>query len=427
VERLFPPLEKAWAFGKGGFSPNVLELVCDFSQELRGFPTAHRLLKKSLPLAITQTQVWEQSERVGADLVRRRDAAMLDLQRGQGPQSAPNAPEVLILSPDGGRLQDRERPVGDRWCEYKVLTIYRITREPQYQAGLKKDPQPQVHWCYAGNLEERLAIAEKTYHDPEPEVRTYRATTEKVEAFIRLAELEAQQRGLLDARVVAVTGDGGSFVWRTATEVCEARRRRGLAVYEILDVIHAGEHLVTAAKALQRAKAVEQPALWLNARLKELWAGQVTPLLNALVQSAEQVGPRPKRKTHSAEAGEPIDEQEAQAEVPLVILWRCHDYFEYHRDRIRYDVFRRHGLPLYSAHIESAVKQTNQRVKGTEKAWACAHADEILELRCLALSEDGRWDTYFNQLREGAIELPTPKRMTPLALTDVRPPLTTIP
>lgn len=423
MKRLFPPLEKAWAFGKGCFSPNVLERLCDLSQELRGFPVAHKQLKKSMPITITPRQVWEQAERVGADLVRRRDAAILDLQRGHGPQAAANAPDVLILSPDGGRLQDRARPAGDRWCEYKVITAYRITREKGLREGQRNDPQPRVHWCYANNLSERVNTREKTYHDPEPEVRTYRATTDKVEAFIRLTEFEAQQRGLMEARVVAVTGDGGSFIWRTAAEVCQQRRARGLAVYEILDVIHAAEHLVTATQALQRAKIVEQPAAWLNARLEQLWAGQVEPLLSALRESAAQAGPRPPRKIRTAEAGEPIEEQEAQAQPPVVLLWRCHDYFECHRERIRYDVFRRQGLPLYSVHIESAIKQTNQRVKGTEKAWDTGHADEILELRCLALSEDGRWDAYFNQLREGNLELPTPKRMQLLPLTESQRPL----
>jgi hypothetical protein len=364
---------------------------------------------------------------VGADLVRRREAAILELQRGQGPKPPPNPADVLVLSPDNGRLQDRARPRGVRWCEYKALVAYRVTRDERFREGLKNDPQPQVHWRYASNLEERVDAAPKIYQDPEPELRTYRATTEKVEGFIRLAELEAQQRGLLQANVVAVTGDGGSFVWTTAKELCAARRQKKLPIYEILDLIHAGEHLVAAAKARRRAGVVEQPAAWLNARLKELWGGKVAPLLKALKESALQVGPRPSRKSSHTEVGEPIKEQEAQEEPPLVILWRCHDYFEFHRERIRYDVFRRHGLPLYSAHIESAVKQTNLRVKGTEKAWARVHADEILELRCLALSEDERWDAYFNQLRDGSIELPTRNRMKPLPLRDTQPPSSTDP
>jgi hypothetical protein len=45
---------------------------------------------------------------------------------------------------------------------------------------------------------------------------------------------------------------------------------------------------------------------------------------------------------------------------------------------------------MSSSHIESGIKQTNRRVKGTEKAWHLEHAEAMLALRCLGLSEDGR-------------------------------------
>jgi hypothetical protein len=64
-------------------------------------------------------------------------------------------------------------------------------------------------------------------------------------------------------------------------------------------------------------------------------------------------------------------------------------------------------LPLTSAHIESAIKQTNRRVKGSEKQWLLLHAEEMLALRCLALSEDDRWRKYFDALRQGTIVIPT--------------------
>ena len=110
--------------------------------------------------------------------------------------------------------------------------------------------------------------------------------------------------------------------------------------------------------------------------------------------------------------------------APAKILWNARDYFDEHRERIRYDMFRRHGLPMSSTHVESGIKQTNRRVhegqvrrrgsyrswKGSEKAWYLEHAEEMLALRCQALSEDGRWDSYFDRLRRGEIELQTPSR-----------------
>ena len=196
-----------------------------------------------------------------------------------------------------------------------------------------------------------------------------------------MVELEAKRRGLMEADTVAVVGDGGDFVWRTAREVCAGRRARGKRVFEVLDIIHAGEHLTEAARAA--FGTTEDGAAWLNAR----------------------------------------------------------NYFDTHRDRIRYDTFRRHGLPLASCNIESGLpvrqdrparradrtsgNQANRRVhegqlrrrgshrswKGSEKQWLLSNAEAMLALRCLALSQDGRWNGHFDALRRGPIEVSTPGRV----------------
>jgi hypothetical protein len=137
----------------------------------------------------------------------------------------------------------------------------------------------------------------------------------------------------------------------------------------------------------------KEGAEWLNARLAEVWSGDAKELVRAVEAKAAALGPRPGAELGAAR-----------------ILWNARDYFDTHRDRIRYDVFRRHGLPLTSCHIESSIKQTNRRVKGSEKQWYPSHADEMLALRCHALSEDGRWDDHFDALRRGEIEIPTPGR-----------------
>ena len=45
---------------------------------------------------------------------------------------------------------------------------------------------------------------------------------------------------------------------------------------------------------------------------------------------------------------------------------------------------------------ESAVKQFNKRVKGTEQFWNVPGVESILRLRALWLSQDGRWERYWN-------------------------------
>ena len=55
--------------------------------------------------------------------------------------------------------------------------------------------------------------------------------------------------------------------------------------------------------------------------------------------------------------------------------------------RLNYPAYRREGLPLTSSHIESAIKQINARVKGTEKFWRHDHANAVLQLRADSLSD----------------------------------------
>ena len=44
-------------------------------------------------------------------------------------------------------------------------------------------------------------------------------------------------------------------------------------------------------------------------------------------------------------------------------------YVTNNRDKMNYPEYRRLGLPVSSAPVESAIKQLNRRVKGTEKFW----------------------------------------------------------
>ena len=62
-------------------------------------------------------------------------------------------------------------------------------------------------------------------------------------------------------------------------------------------------------------------------------------------------------------------------------------YLRNNKDRMRYDEYRKAGLPITSSHMESTVKMFNRRVKGTEKFWSEEGAEEILQLRADYLSE----------------------------------------
>jgi len=66
-------------------------------------------------------------------------------------------------------------------------------------------------------------------------------------------------------------------------------------------------------------------------------------------------------------------------------------YFQRHRHYMNYAKYRVKGWPIGSGVTESAVKQFNKRVKGTEQFWGLPAVESILALRGLWLCQDGRW------------------------------------
>jgi hypothetical protein len=65
-----------------------------------------------------------------------------------------------------------------------------------------------------------------------------------------------------------------------------------------------------------------------------------------------------------------------------------------------YPEYRRLGLPVSSALVESTIKQINRRIKGSEKFWLEGGAEALLQLRAAQLSEDDRWKKNWSRRRK---------------------------
>jgi hypothetical protein len=291
-----------------------------------------------------QIQRW--SEAIGQEVVIRRDAEVCAYERGQRPASPANAPALLVIGMDGGRVQTREKQGenGSRWREDKVSAI------TSYLPG---DGTPE--------------------HPPTPLVTTYVATMEKTEAFGKLVHVEAERRGMRQAATVLVMGDGGNWIDPLSV-------REGLHDRRIVDYYHAVEHLHDAARA---ALGKETPESWaLAGQLKDaLWDGRLDEVIATLKTHAERVG--------APQACDGTDH-------PRRVLATNVEYFHRHRHHMDYPTFRRKGWPIGSGVTESAVKQFNKRVKGTEQFWSVPGVESILSLRALWLSQDERWERYWN-------------------------------
>jgi Uncharacterised protein family (UPF0236) len=290
-----------------------------------------------------QIQRWMQA--AGQDLLRQQAAEREAYQRGQRPAGPQNAPALLVVGMDGGRVQNREKngENGGRWREDKVLTI------TSYQPGdgQEKEPTPLVTTCLA--------------------------TMNASDDFGVLARLEAERRGIRQAERVIVLGDGAAWI-------DTLHQRHFHRHVRVVDWYHAAEHLHDVAKAAHPEHVGEQQPL--ADRLTEaLWNGHVNSVALTIDELARRAGPpRPD---------DPPDH-------PRRVLAQNAGYFRRHADHMNYPAYRQRGWPIGSGMTEAAVKQFNKRVKGTEQFWHDAGLEPLLALRSLWLSDDDRWDHYWS-------------------------------
>jgi hypothetical protein len=296
-----------------------------------------------------QVQRW--GEALGASLVKKRDAEVLAYDQGQRPQCPANEPQLLVVGMDGGRYQSREQDpdTKSRWREDKVLSV------TTYIPGDGRDGRDGPD-----------AVK------PKPLVTTYAATARDAHAFGRMARVEAERRGLRQAEKVIGMGDGGNWIDPTMEREFRLEAR-------IIDWCHAGEHLWDCAKAAYGADT-PRAAAWGEGAEALLWDGRVGDVIAAI---AEQ----------SARLGDPLPDDPPQH--PRRTLKQNVGYFTKNKDHMNYPEYRRKGWPIGSGVTEAAVKQCNKRVKGTEQFWGEDGVETILALRTTWISQDQRWEPYW--------------------------------
>ena len=313
---------------------------------LHSFDQAALALNEDWGIHLDGKQVQRWAEKLGAMVVADRNAQVQAFERGHRPSGPAERPRLLVAGMDGGRVQTREKSGenGSRWREDKVGTL------TTYQPG---DGTPE--------------------HRPQPLATTYVATMEATEAFGKLLRVEAERRGLRAAETVLVLGDGGNWIDPLS-------EREHLHDQRIVDYYHAAEHLYDAARAALGRDSPE--ATTLAEQLKDaLWGGQLDQVITTLQQHAERLGP-PREGDGS--------------EHPRRVLANNVGYFQTHRRHMDYPTYRRKGWPIGSGVTESGVKQFNKRVKGTEQFWSLPGVETILALRALWLSQDDRWQRYWD-------------------------------
>lgn len=186
-----------------------------------------------------------------------------------------------------------------------------------------------------------------------------------------MMEVEADSRGFYHALKRVFVGDGLPYNWTI-------HQRHFRDFIPILDFVHAVEWLYEAARCIDDDpdRRWKDYLRWARA----CWVGNVGEVIAELKQRRGEVGfpPPDCDKTDRRE-----------------IYSRAIGYLENNAPRMNYPEYRRQGLPITSAHMESLVKEINARVKGTEKFWNDGVSGEaILQIRAAVLCEDDRLDRF---------------------------------
>jgi hypothetical protein len=299
-----------------------------------------------------QIQRWAQA--LGARMARERDAEAKAYQRGRRPavreliKSPANAPPLLVIGVDGGRVQYREKDAQtqSRWREDKVCTV------TTYLPGDGRD----------------AADSRK----PQKLVTTHVATMGDCKTFGPLARLEAERRGLRSAVEVLVMGDCGNWIDPLHDRYFSSHQR-------IADYDHAAEHLWEAARAILGTDSPKTPGL--AKRLEgQLYDGKVEKVIKFLQAESDKLGP---------------PAQNDGEHHPRKVLASNAGYFRRNKDHMNYPEYRGKGWPIGSGNTEAGVKQFNKRMKGTDQFWKKEGAEAVLALRGQWISQDDRWAVFW--------------------------------
>lgn len=384
----------------------------------RSFDLASTDLTVLAEINVPVKQVERLTRRIGEERKEEREHEVkayqaLPLTERKAAPAGVSAPGVAVVGTDGGRLQildrsEEEAPAaveavepdeghsGHCWREDKIgllmtmesdtsasdpcpnipehfvdpTRILKLARELKKKVpaptddGLKEPAEPEI----GANT-----LAENPEWQP-PEVLEKRLVASRCRwpEFGPVLATAAWAWGFFEAERKVFLGDGSDnnwTIWRSYFS----------SFTPVLDFIHALSYVFAAATAgctfPDGWKTYTQWITW-------VWQGEVARVIAALADRQLELGTPEK------------DEPETS---PRQIVATALGYLQNHKERMRYTEYRRAGLPITSSYVESAVKQFNHRVKGTEKFWSEEGAESILQLRADHLSDDQPLEQFWER------------------------------
>lgn len=397
-------------------SPALMQKVVPLATKLTSFASATESVNETLEVQLTTKRIERLTERIGGERVAERTAVVaqwnnLSLVKKLAAPPGVKAPVVVCVSCDGGRMQRCDLPEDAKthWCEMKVGVLEELQAESHAQ-----DPCPQIPDKFldlakmdeitreikggvpkgtpferaieeaiadSANVVDSVGVGREPIVAKPPVVlaRDVVASLAECHAFGGQLAAHAWSLGFASATKKAFVGDGSSTNWG----IWE-REFKHQQYVPVLDFIHALTYVFSAAMAGRtREEGRESYTAWITA----LWRGDVVHVIAELQRRMVELGSPPS---------------DAPDTDPRQIIADTVTYLTNQQSRMNYPCYRMAGLPITSSHIESAVKQINRRVKGSEKFWTKKAGEAMLQLRADQLSDTAPMNPFWKRRAERA-------------------------
>lgn len=355
------PLDEALGIPSSGPSVEARQKICHAAAG-RSFEDAQEILRVQAKIELSAKHVRSIAEGEGRDLVEQRGKEASAYRQGQLAVSGERqAPALMVVAADGGRVQTRALEAKERWKEDKIGIVYDAVAKPQ------------AH------------VKPGEYEGAKAQTKTYVATMEDWEAMGWMLRLEAERRGYSGAKARVFVADG-------AKHIRELKNLQFPEAVFILDWAHAVGHLSDCSKAAF-GEGSDEAMRWYERHKQMLWDGKGDAIIKNLRRLSEKAGP-------------PRD-SDMEASPRRILYQNAFSYFPNNEEAMDYPAFRAKGWPIGSGVAEGAIKQFGLRMKGSEKFWngldeaalnpERTGAEEMLALCALYRSQDGRWDCYWRK------------------------------
>lgn len=370
-------------------TPGLKRQVTIINGETRSFKRASIVMERANGVKISPNTIERICLDVGHELMEAEQAQWQSVLTGEVP-----VPQVAIVEFDGGRIRTRQpghgpgvHLAGKGWNETKNAIFVSATSSTS-----DSDPDSEPPACFldrdhVAKLTEKAKIKEKqgaddslpneeddgeskrvdSQHKPKRVLRTVLSSMKNSRQFGKQMSREAKRRRFHEASRKAYVADGLTCNW-------SIHETHFHDYTPILDFVHAVSYLFNASSACygQEETAWDAYCQW----MRSTWSGKIDEVIGELRKHQERMG---------------WPDEDASEDDPREQLRRTIGYFQNNRTRMRYNEYRCRGLPTTSAWIESAVKEMNYRIKGTEMFWNNPDgAEAILQIRSATLSDDDR-------------------------------------